>query len=49
MLKRWEDLPDFMRVKEVRPYWESLRKKRGQIGGGLRRRKKKKKKKKIIV
>ena len=31
MLKRWEDLPDFMRVQEVRPYWESLSKKRGQL------------------
>ena len=31
MLKRWEDLPAFMRVDEVRPYWEGLRKKRGQL------------------
>ena len=31
MLKRWEDLPDFMRVDEVRPYWEILNKKRGQL------------------
>ena len=31
MLKRWDDLPDFMRVDEVRPYWEILNKKRGQI------------------
>ncbi len=31
MLKRWEDLPDFMRISEVRPYWESLNKKRGQL------------------
>ena len=31
MLKRWEDLPDFMRTPEVRPYWEVLDKKRGQL------------------
>ena len=31
MLKKWEDLPDFMRVPEVRPYWETLYKKRGQL------------------
>lgn len=31
MLKRWEELPDFMRVPEVRPYWEILDKKRGQL------------------
>lgn len=31
MLKKWEDLPDFMRVDEVRPYWEGLWKKRGQL------------------
>ena len=31
MLKRWEDLPDFMRTPEVRPYWEILYKKRGQL------------------
>ncbi len=31
MLKRWDDLPDFMRVDEVRPYWEILDKKRGQL------------------
>lgn len=31
MLRRWEDLPDFMRVPEVRPYWEVLNKKRGQL------------------
>ena len=28
MLKKWEDLPEFMRVNEVRPYWEALNKKR---------------------
>ena len=27
-LKRWEDLPDFMRVEEVRPYYEELKKHR---------------------
>ena len=31
MLKRWEDLPDFMRIPEVRPYWEVLERKRGQF------------------
>ena len=27
MLKRWEELPDFMRTDEVRPYYEALKKK----------------------
>lgn len=31
MLKQWETLPDFMRIPEVRPYWEVLYKKRGQL------------------
>ena len=31
LLKSWEELPDFMRVPEVRPYWEILSKKRGQL------------------
>lgn len=31
MLKRWEDLPDFMRTPEVRPYWEILNRRRGQL------------------
>lgn len=31
MLKQWEDIPDFMRVPEVRPYWEILNKKRRQV------------------
>lgn len=31
MLRKWEDLPNFMRVPEVRPYWEILNKKRGQL------------------
>lgn len=31
MLKKWEELPDFMRVDEVRPYWEMLYRKRGQF------------------
>ena len=30
MLKRWDDLPDFMRVPEVRPYYDAL--KRKQVG-----------------
>lgn len=28
MLRRWDDLPDFMKIPEVRPYWEILNKKR---------------------
>lgn len=28
MLKKWEELPDFMRTDEVRPYYESLEKKK---------------------
>lgn len=28
MLKKWEELPDFMRTDEVRPYYEALKKKR---------------------
>lgn len=31
MLKKWDDLPDFMRMDEVRPYWEILNKRRGQL------------------
>ena len=31
MLKKWDDLPDFMKVPEVRSYWEILNKKRGQL------------------
>ena len=31
MLKQWDDLPGFMRCPEVRPYWEILNKKRGQL------------------
>lgn len=31
MLKRWEELPEFMRTPEVRLYWEILNKKRGQL------------------
>ena len=31
MLKRWEELPDFMKTPEVRPYWEILDKKRGEL------------------
>ena len=31
MLRKWDDLPDFMRTSEVRPYWEALSKKRGQL------------------
>lgn len=28
MLKKWDELPDFMKIPEVRPYWEILNKKR---------------------
>ena len=31
MLRQWDDLPNFMKTPEVRPYWEILNKKRGQI------------------
>lgn len=31
MLRKWDDLPDFMKVPEVRPYWEILNNKRGQL------------------
>lgn len=31
MLRNWDDLPDFMRIPEIRPYWESLNRKRGQL------------------
>lgn len=30
-LRRWEELPEFMRTPEVRPYWEKLNKKRWQL------------------
>ncbi|WP_072524739.1 hypothetical protein [Clostridium sp. Marseille-P3244] len=29
MLKKLEDLPEFMRVDEIRPYWEILNRKKG--------------------
>ena len=31
MLRKWEELPGFLRCGEVRPYWEALRAKRGQL------------------
>ena len=31
MLRKWDDLPDFMRIDEVQPYWEVLNNKRGQL------------------
>lgn len=31
MWREWDDLPEFMRIPEVRPYWESLNRKRGQL------------------
>ena len=30
-MKRWEDLPDNLRNEAVRPYWETLNKRRGQL------------------
>ena len=30
-LKNWEDLPEFIRTEEVRPYWEVLNRKRGKL------------------
>lgn len=30
-LRKWEDIPEFMRIPEVRPYWDSLNEKRIQI------------------
>ena len=31
MLRKWEDLPEFMQVPEVRPYWETLYHRRGEL------------------
>ncbi len=31
LLKNWEDLPDFMRVDEVRPYYEVLKRHKGSL------------------
>ena len=31
MLRKWEELPAFMKTPEVRPYWEILNKKRRQL------------------
>lgn len=31
ILKKWEDLPEFMQTEEVRPYYETLEKKKGQL------------------
>ena len=31
MLREWDDLPEFMRIPEVRPYWEKLNRKRVQL------------------
>ena len=28
MVRKWEDLPDYMRVPEVKPYYDALKKKR---------------------
>lgn len=31
MFSKWEDLPDFLRIPEVRPYWEVLNRKKAQL------------------
>ena len=31
MFRQWDDLPEFMQTPEVRPFWEVLNKRRGQI------------------
>ena len=31
MLRKWEDLPDFMKSKEVKPYYDILAKKKGTL------------------
>ena len=31
MLKKWDDLPEFMKIDEVRPYYDILNKKRGSL------------------
>lgn len=31
MLKKWDDLPEFMKIEEVRPYYDILNKKRGSL------------------
>lgn len=31
LLKKWDDLPEFMRNEKVRPYYDSLSKKKGQL------------------
>ena len=31
LVKEWNELPEFMQVEEVKPYYEVLRKKKGQL------------------
>ena len=31
ILRKWEELPEFMRTDEVRPYYEILNKRRGSL------------------
>ena len=31
LVKEWNELPEYMQVEEVRPYYEILRKKKGQL------------------
>ena len=31
LVKEWNELPDYMQVEEVKPYYEILRKKKGQL------------------
>lgn len=30
-LKKWDELPTFMKIPEVRPYWDELNRKKGQL------------------
>lgn len=30
-LRKWEDLPDFLRTPEIKPYYEVLKKKSGEV------------------
>lgn len=31
MLRKWEELPEFMRISEIRPYYDVLNQRRGQL------------------
>ena len=30
-MRKWEEIPDFMRIPEVRPYYDALKKKRASL------------------